>query len=216
MRTSKARQFDLLAHLAYRESSQYTTRMTSLDSVMLQTRYATGDVVYLPPASYEFTIFHNETEEIVYSQRYEPGDRDEAEDFCRQFIDVLVSQRSAKKTSALVVCASGYTAYLFAQRLGALGAGLLVRLDLLDRGVDRVEVLVQRLEVRQFLVGREAALGGGVAVRLPQRGAGLLPQFVQGLAVHTPQGVRVGHLELHVNSLMCGTLRCWLCRWAGE
>lgn len=120
MRTSKARQFDLLAHLAYRESSQYTTRMTSLDSVMLQTRYATGDVVYLPPASYEFTIFHNETEEIVYSQRYEPGDRDEAEDFCRQFIDVLVSQRSAKKTSALVVCVSGYTAYLFAQRLGAL------------------------------------------------------------------------------------------------
>ncbi len=120
MRTSKASQFDLLAYLAYNQSEQYATKMTSLDSVMLQTRYATGDVVFLPPASYEFTIFHNETDEIVYNQRYEMDDRDEAQEVCRRFVEALVSQRSAKKTSVLVVCASGYTAFLFAKRLNAL------------------------------------------------------------------------------------------------
>ena len=120
MRTSKASQFDLLAYLAYNQSEQYATRMTSLDSVMLQTRYATGDVVFLPPASYEFTIFHNETEDIVYSQRYEMDDRDEAQEVCRRFVEALVSQRSVKKTSVLVVCASGYTAFLFAKKLGTL------------------------------------------------------------------------------------------------
>lgn len=120
MRGSRASQFDLLAYLAYRESSQYATKMTSLDSVMMQTKYATGDVVFVPPVNYEFTIFHNETEEVVYSRRFQMGEREEAQEVCREFTEALIAQRSSRKLSVLVVCASGYTAYLFAKRLEAL------------------------------------------------------------------------------------------------
>ena len=89
------------------------------------------------------------------------------------------------------------------KRLGPLGAGVLVGLHLVDGRVNGVEVLVQRLQFDQLLVGGGSPIGGGARVGVTQRGRSLTPQGLQVGTVHRPQRVRVRHLErVHV-SLPC-------------